>query len=51
MLRIKSVAGNSLKFYTADMKMGSVPNLGRRGDYRRECCPASILALKFRPTF
>lgn len=27
-----------LRTYTAGMETGSVPNLGRTGDYRCECC-------------
>jgi hypothetical protein len=39
MLGINRVAGNLQKIYTAVMEKGSVPILGRKGDYRRECCP------------
>jgi hypothetical protein len=38
MLGINGVAGNLQKIYTAVMEKGSVPILGRKGDYRRECC-------------
>jgi hypothetical protein len=41
MLGISRVAGILQKIYTAGMETGSVPNLGRKADYRRECCPAS----------
>jgi hypothetical protein len=29
---------NLKKFYSAGMETGGVPNLGRKADYRRECC-------------
>jgi hypothetical protein len=40
MLGIRRVVGNLQSIYTAGMVTGSVPNLGRMGDYRRECCRA-----------
>jgi hypothetical protein len=42
MLGIRRVVGNLQSIYTAGMVTGSVPNLGRMGDYRRECCPAPL---------
>jgi hypothetical protein len=47
MLGISRVAGNLQKIYTAGMETGSVPNLGRKADYRRECCPASDYATNY----
>jgi hypothetical protein len=38
MFRISRVAGILQKIYTAGMETGSVPNLGRKADYRCECC-------------
>ena len=35
---------NLKKFYSAGMETGGVPNLGRKADYRRECCLAPFLA-------
>jgi hypothetical protein len=40
MFRLSRVAGILQKIYTAGMVTGSVPNLGRKADYRRECCLA-----------
>jgi hypothetical protein len=40
MLGINKVAGISQKIYTEGMRAGNVPNLGRKADYRRECCPS-----------
>jgi hypothetical protein len=48
MLGINGVAGNLQKIYTAVMEKGSVPILGRKGDYRRECCVAGYMRLKSR---
>ncbi|WP_144083035.1 hypothetical protein [Salinispira pacifica] len=45
MFKVSRVVGNLHKFYTAGMKMGNVPKLGRRGGYRRECCHGTIAAL------
>jgi hypothetical protein len=40
MLGIRRVAGNLQTIYTAGIETGSVPILGRKVDYRRECCLA-----------
>jgi hypothetical protein len=40
MLGIRRVVGNLQTIYTVGMETGSVPILGRKVDYRRECCLA-----------
>jgi hypothetical protein len=47
MFRISRVAGILQKIYTAGMETGSVPNLGRKADYGRECCPDARAKLVF----
>jgi hypothetical protein len=49
MLGINGVAGNLQKIYTAVMEKGSVPILGRKGDYRRECCDPPFSETKIFP--
>jgi hypothetical protein len=49
MLGIRRVAGNLQTIYTVGMETGSVPILGRKVDYRRECCWKVTVKVKVNP--